>query len=137
MALGSLQSSCSRPWPSLHTMLYNNQGTREGRKSASFVKATTNTGMWLASFTLSHKQRRKAFNEGPHAGIYSSSSGSFYVLCRACLLPGYISKGSLHHFCWQELDNRASQPCPRNQNTNKEGSLHEGPFTLLTYIHLP
>ena len=33
--------------------------------------------------------------------------------------------------------NRASQPCPRNKNTNKEGSLLEGPFTLMTYIRLP
>ena len=28
-------------------VLYNNQGTREGRKSMSFVKATTNPGLWL------------------------------------------------------------------------------------------
>lgn len=58
----------------------------------------------------------------------------FIMLCWACLLPGHISEGSLHHFCWQELYNRASQPCPRNKNTKKARYLRVLSLWRLTYI---
>lgn len=118
-------------------MLYNNQGTREGRKSMSFVKATTNPGLWLlppppSSSATSREGRLslKAHTQAPTVPVQA------HFRCCALLLPGRMSKGGLHPFCCQELYSRAPQPRQWKKNANKEGPLLEGLSILMTYIRL-